>query len=366
MRTLLLFLVFTLCAVIAFAQFENSLDRNDYPELFQEWKAFYGKSYSSPQEEKIRFRNFVDAVHRARALNLDHDTNAHGINPFSDLTREEFAQQYLLPSNPLDFVDQEEFNATRMAPEDAGPLTNPRGILIRDAAGKEGQWGSGWNPNTVYDWTYSGYIVSPVKDQGQCGSCWAFSATEQIESNWAFHHGLSSPILSPQQIVSCDPVWKPYGCNGGSPMTAYNYVKNIGGLETASAYPYTASNGVCTDNGVKVVKISGYQTVGQYDEAAMYAFLSTGGPLSICLNADNLETYAGGGAILPGSTCNPNAVDHCVQLTGFMTDAYGNIKAWNIRNSWGTWWGNSGYAFLQYGVNACALSGSPTIAVPSN
>jgi len=359
MRTLLLFLVLTLCAVVAWAQFENSLDRNDYGQLFQEWKAFYGKTYESPREEASRFRTFVNKIQRVRALNLDHNTNAHGLNPFSDLTSEEFSDRYLMKNHVAPKVND---SSMVLSVEDAVRLTNPRGLAPRMADGRIAEFRpTGWSPNSLYSW---GFVVSAVKDQGQCGSCWAFSATEQIETNWALAHDNNlPPNLAVQQIVSCDPDFAPYGCNGGDPTMAYDYVQSAGGLETDSSYPYTASNGVCTDTGVKVVKISGWNLVGQGDEGAMFNFLSTGGPLSICLNADNLETYVGGGAILPASTCNPDAVDHCVQLTGWLTDGGGNVAAWLVRNSWGTWWGNQGYAYLEYGQNACNLNCEPSVVI---
>jgi len=243
--------------------------------------------------------------------------------------------------------------------EAAIKLTNPRAIKIATAGGKVSFSAEvGLSPNTLYDWGASG-LTTAVKNQGQCGSCWAFSATEQTESNWAMKHGLPQP-LSVQQIVDCDT--SDGGCSGGRTETAYEYIMSAGGLEYDSEYPYTGVGGTCQEvSGTKPANITGYNVISQNDEGGMFTFLSTGGPLSICLNADNLESYQGGNQILPGSTCNPNDVDHCVQLTGFLTDGNANVAAWNVRNSWGTDWGNAGYAFLQYGVNACNLDCDPTI-----
>jgi C1A family cysteine protease len=359
MRAILLFLVFSLCAFAlcsAASTPDFSLERTDYDQLFQDWKAFYAKSYSCPEEEQLRFYNFVDSIHRARALNEKHNTpGLHGITKFSDMTKVEFKAKYLMPNNLLDQINA---NASSLSAEDAIKMTNPRGFAVKSFQGK---WAKGLpqgSPNTLYDWGANGY-TSPVKNQGGCGSCWAFSATEQIESNWAMKSGLPPP-LAPQQIVDCDS--QSSGCGGGWPQTAYAYVQGAGGLETEAEYPYTGVDGTCNDGGSKAVQITGYQMVSQNDEGGMYTFVSSGGPLSICLNADNMETYTGNNQILPGSTCNPANVDHCVQITGWLTDANGNPTAWNVRNSWGPDWGNGGYALLQYGVNACNINCNPTVA----
>jgi len=359
MRTLLL--VFALALAFACAASANSfsLERTDLQQVFKEWKAFHHKSYDCPQEEKLRFYNFVDSIHRAKKLNEQHNTpGLYGITKFSDLSKAEFKAKYLLSNNVLDELKNSP--PSNMSLIEAIKQTNPHGFVIRTADGKESKFSpmTRLDPNTLYDWSGNGY-VSPVKNQGGCGSCWAFSATEQIESNWAIAHGLPPP-LSVQQIVDCDTTSS--GCAGGWTNSAYQYVQGAGGLETEADYPYTGQDGTCNDGGAKVVAITGFQTISQGDEGGMYTFLSGGGPLSICLNADNLESYTGNNQILPGSTCNPANVDHCVQLTGWLTDANSNVAAWHLRNSWGADWGNAGYAFLQYGVNACNLNCNPTIA----
>jgi len=329
-----------------------SLERTDYHQMFNEWKEYYGKSYATPEEESLRFYNFVGKIHRCQHLNQVHNTpGLYGITPFSDMSSAEFKDKYLMKNSiprPVPVNSSVSIDALIA-------LTNPNALKIKSVDGKEPT--TGFAPNTLYDWGGNGYTTA-VKNQGGCGSCWAFSATEQVESNWAIKNGLPAP-LAPQQIVDCDT--GDGGCNGGWPQNAYKYIQSAGGLETEANYPYTGVDGTCNANGQKVVQITGSQYVGQGDETAMYNFLSGGGPLSICLNADNMESYTGNNQILPASTCNPNSVDHCVQLTGWLTDSNGAPLAWNVRNSWGAGWGNSGYALLQYGANACNLDCNPTI-----
>src|SRR5690606_10441661 len=122
------------------------------------------------------------------------------------------------------------------------------------------------------------------KNQGQCGSCWAFSATEQIESDAIRTLG-TTYILSPQQIVSCDKT--SLGCNGGWTEHAYNYVKRAGGLTTESNYPYTSPpTGNCNSNPSSFkVTVDSYTTIN--GESAMSNYVLSTGPLSVCLDADN-------------------------------------------------------------------------------
>merc|ERR1719386_495114 len=110
------------------------------------------------------------------------------------------------------------------------------------------------------DWSAKG-ATSPVKDQGQCGSCWAFSATETIESAVYMATKQLPPQLAPQQIVSCDS--QDAGCNGGNPVTAYQYVEQAGGLDVESDYPYTSGKteetGTCKWSGKKKVKVTDWK-----------------------------------------------------------------------------------------------------------
>jgi C1A family cysteine protease len=200
------------------------------------------------------------------------------------------------------------------------------------------------------DWT--GVYTTSVKDQGYCGSCWAFSATSQIESDAMRQLG-SYWTLSPEQITQCDST--SYGCSGGWTEHAYDYVKKTGGLETDSDYPYTSYQGVtgtCKESSSKyVVTVSSYVTIS--GETNMANYMLATGPLSVCLDASSWNSYSGG--IM--SVCG-KSVDHCVQAVGVDTSSY-----WLVRNSWGTGWGESGFIRLKYGSNTCAITSDPTYVV---
>jgi len=211
-------------------------------------------------------------------------------------------------------------------------------------------------------------MCTAIKDQGQCGSCWAFSATEEIESMW-YMAGNAIPTLAPQQIVDCDTVDQ--GCNGGNTETAYAYVTQAGGLDTEASYPYTSGDSGSAGN-CQVVTSSFAAKVNNYtyaippcddscdhqDENALRQQLTTVGPLSICVDAAPWQDYSGG--IMTGDECphDVGSLDHCVQLVGY---DWPN-KYWTVRNSWATSWGENGYIRLSTGENTCGVGDDVTIA----
>jgi len=208
------------------------------------------------------------------------------------------------------------------------------------------------NPTTPIDWAAKG-MTTAIKDQGQCGSCWAFSTTETVESA-ILMAGKSVSKLSPQEVVDCDS--SDQGCGGGDPQEALGWVKDQGGLDTDQCYPYTAQDGTCASskcqaagNVVEVIPISG-------SEQDMYDALGKYGPLSICADASSWSNYNGG--VLTASQCGSD-VDHAIQLTGYSPSQGGY---WIVRNSWGADWGEKGFIYLQYGANTCDCTSETTAA----
>mmetsp|Transcript_45204 Transcript_45204/g.141668 ORF Transcript_45204/g.141668 Transcript_45204/m.141668 type:complete len:208 (+) Transcript_45204:639-1262(+) len=195
-------------------------------------------------------------------------------------------------------------------------------------------------------------MTTPVKDQGACGSCWAFSAVEQIESDAMRTLGLSV-LLSPQQVVSCD--YTSFGCSGGWTEHAYDYVTDVGGIESEASLPYTSYNGMtgtCASTPSEyLVSVSGYETVS--GENAMAKYVGGTGPLSVCVDASRWSTYTDGVM----KECGTN-INHCVQAVGVDTGA----GYWLVRNSWGTDWGEGGFIRLEFGQDTCGLTSDPTYA----
>jgi len=209
---------------------------------------------------------------------------------------------------------------------------------------------------------YTGTATSAVKDQGQCGSCWAFSATQGIESA-VYQATGTMKKLSTQQIISCDKT--DGGCNGGDLPTAFDYVESDGGIDEDANYPDTSHKsgrtGSCKSHG-HVAKVTDYKyavapcqggSCSSQDEDGLKAALKKHGPLSICVNAESWNSYNGG---VSTARCSGayNKLDHCVQLVGYDTTA--STPYWIVKNSWGTSWGEKGHIWLEMGKNACGIA----------
>jgi len=229
-----------------------------------------------------------------------------------------------------------------------------------------------------FDWRDKG-AVTDVKDQGQCGSCWAFSTTETIESAYQLA-GNKLTELSIAQIVQCDTGGDDAGCNGGDTITAFDYLKSSGGLAAEADYPYSGAitkgvTGSCDKSAErKVVDGTGlaswsYATPActsrkceDQDEQKLADTLSTVAPVSICVNAEPWQDYSSG--VLKGDSCKGGyyALDHCVQLIGY-DSIDGSNGYWIVRNSWATDWGVDGMIHLEFGSNACGVADEATTVV---
>jgi len=293
-------------------------------EAFDKFRVEFARTYKEGTPEYFkRLEVFAERLEEISAQNDEHILVAgypvFGINKFTDVSKEEFASMYLN-------------KAIKNSTAEADKL--PRSEVKLDGP-----------PANDVDWRSKG-VLTPVKDQMQCGSCWAFSATEAIES-FAQLAGKPLPVLAPQQIVSCDKVDQ--GCNGGWPYQAMTYIKGAGGMETDSAYPYTSgggNTGVCKVDKTKFVAglaVAGYVQVAK-GEANLETVLNKG-PVSICVDASSWSSYRSG--VL--ATCG-TSVDHVVQAVGY-TAAY-----WIVRNSWGTSWGESGFIRIARGKDLCLVS----------
>lgn len=196
-----------------------------------------------------------------------------------------------------------------------------------------------------------------------CGSCWAFSTTGNIEGQFALKYG-SLLSFSEQELVDCDTIDQ--GCNGGLPSNAYNALKNIGGLELESKYPYEGTGEKCKFLKTDVkVRIKGGLNITS-DEEKMTKWLVANGPISIGINAFAMQFYMGGVAHPWKIFCNPDSLDHGVLIVGYgihKRTILSDQPYWIIKNSWGKSWGENGYYLIYRGEGVCGLNRMCTSAI---
>jgi cathepsin F len=307
----------------------------DVERHFKSFIEKFGKVYATAEEYAHRLAVFERNLVRAVSHQALDPSAVHGITKFSDLTEEEFTQQYLglKPPSFLKTTNQAPVLPTNDLPDD-------------------------------FDWREHG-AVTEVKDQGSCGSCWSFSTSGAIEGAHFLETG-ELVSLSEQQMVDCDHVCDPTdtascdaGCDGGLMTNAYEYVKKAGGLESEKDYPYTGASGKCKFDSKKVVAtVSNFSTVS-LDEDQIAANLVKHGPLAVGINAVFMQTYIGG--VSCPLLCSKRRLDHGVLLVGYGSKGYAPVRFtekpyWIIKNSWGPSWGEQGYYKICRGYGECGVN----------
>jgi len=365
-------LILAIVLVSVAAQFVNRVD-----ELFTSFKKTFGRQYASSEEELNRKQIFAASMARVDQKNKLNGSPAFGVTKFSDWTLEEF--KVLLGRKATETQLRKEGEVRRphlAATYGRKPVDNIDTVIS----------------SGVVDWVSLGK-TTPVKNQGQCGSCWAFSAAEVIESEWAMN-GNTIWEFSPQQIASCTSSCA--GCGGGDTPQAYEYIMSTVGLGSAWYAPYVQSmyksclgprctNACSNYNMTDLVTygsltgpyavLSGYQygtapctglcKGDKQNVTELAANVAVYGPPSVCVDASSWNDYTGG--VLTQAACGGYAakdLDHCVQLVGF--NAQAAAPYWLVRNSWATNWGIDGYIQLEYPANTCGVANEATFVSISN
>mmetsp|Transcript_82759 Transcript_82759/g.268018 ORF Transcript_82759/g.268018 Transcript_82759/m.268018 type:complete len:343 (+) Transcript_82759:69-1097(+) len=299
-------------------------------EMFKDFMQANNRSYASAKERLARSEVFATNLVHIQHFQIVEESGAtySHLTPFADLSLEEFSARHGFRASDWDTsadVSQE---------------------LLDVSALPDG-----------FDWRKKG-AVNLVKNQAQCGSCWAFATIANIEGA-GFVTTQKLVSLSEQELVDCDKADE--GCSGGLPSNAYkDMIQNNIGLEPEQAYPYSARNGQCqAAKSKEVAFISGWKAIST-DEDQIAAALMQYGPLAIGINAGPMQFYFGGVANPWKILCNPKSLDHGVAIVGFGTE--GSKKYWIIRNSWGASWGEKGYYRIIRGTGACGLNTMVTTA----
>jgi len=210
---------------------------------------------------------------------------------------------------------------------------------------------------TSFDWREKG-VVNAIKDQANCGSCWAFSTAQAIESAWAIKHS-TLYSLSESNIVDC--CTSCYGCNGGWPYEAVNYIvkKQNGGLNSENDYPYHDYDESCKfDSSKTYTQTTGYTDIA--DEEDLATKISSVGVASVCIDASQSSFHLYTSGIYDEPKCSSYNLDHAVGCVGYGVE--GSTKFWIIRNSWGTDWGEAGYIRMLWKNNQCGVGSSAILA----
>ncbi|KAL6572109.1 Cysteine protease xcp2 [Orobanche minor] len=276
--------------------------------LFESWTQKHGKKYESVKEKLHRFEIFKDNLKHIDERIKVVSNYWLGLNEFADMSHDEFKKMYLgfKPDHFIERNDQSHKEFKYMNVEDL--------------------------PESV-DWRTRG-AVSPVKNQGPCGDCWAFSAVAAVEGiNQIVKKKLIA--LSEQELVDCDTSFNK-GCDGGLMNYAFTYIVVNGGLRKEEEYPYKAKNGTCKGNedNSELVTISGFDSIPAYDEQSLLKAVAHQ-PISVAIEASGKDFQFYEGGVFDGE-CGTD-LDHGVTAVGYELDYI------TVKNSWGVNWGEEGY-----------------------
>merc|ERR1712042_30568 len=314
----MMFLLFALVALAA-----------AHDQAWEDYKLEIDKHYS-PKEEAVRYANWKKDSEEVLLHNaaFGHEFT-QAVNELSDLSEEEYERLYLssliIPQGPS--------NATMHVPDNE-PI-----------------------PNAV-DWRQQG-LVTPIKNQGQCGSCYSFSATGALEGAWKKAKG-TLPSLSEQQYVDCSGRYGNYGCRGGWYQSCWKYARDAGGNEPESAYRYTARQGYCRFNrGQVVATVRSFHDTQPGSESDLTNALSRVGPVSVAIDASasSFRRYRSG--VHYSGSCSSSRLNHAVLAVGYGSE--GGRDYFLVKNSWGTRWGAGGYIKMARNRgNNCGIASKPS------
>jgi len=309
-------------------------------EEWELWMLRHGRNYTDKLEEKFRLKiymeNKIKIARHNQMAHKGHKSYFLKMNHFGDMLHHEFVNLM----NGFDY-------AAKMA---IRPETDNDRVLWMAPANVEEY------PETM-DWREKG-AVTPVKDQGQCGSCWAFSSTGSLEGQ---HFRKTGQLLSlsEQNLVDCSGDFGNNGCNGGLMDNAFRYIKANGGIDTERSYPYEGMDDNCHFDPKNVGETDrGFVDIPQGSEEDLKKALATVGPVSIAIDAshESFQFYSHG--VYDEPECDPMGLDHGVLAVGYGTMDNGD-DYWLVKNSWSEKWGLDGYIRMSRNKdNQCGVATS--------
>ncbi|XP_062394838.1 cathepsin K-like [Sardina pilchardus] len=287
---------------------------------WEDWKSTHQREYFILGEEAIRRTIWEKNMQLIEAHNQEYELGIHsyelGMNHLGDMTREEVVEK-MMGFRP----DMHAASNNTFVPE-SGPV--PSRIDHRTTG-----------------------RVTPVRQQGSCGSCWAFSAVGALEGQLKMK-GKSLMYLSPQNLVDC--VGQDTGCNGGWMIYAFNYVR-WNGIASERAYPYTGQDERCAySNSMMAFGCRGFKEIPRGSETDLTAAVAQVGPIAVAVDASRKTFHFYKRGVYSDSACDPNRITHAILAVGY-TPGY-----WIVKNSWGKKWGRQGYMHIQRGNNMCGMA----------
>ncbi|XP_026228393.1 cathepsin K [Anabas testudineus] len=306
------------CVLLLAASALAHLDEVTLDAQWEQWKGTHSKEYNGLNEEGIRRAIWEKNMLMIEAHNQEAALGMHsyelGMNHLGDMTSEEVVEKMTGLLVPL----------------------NHESSFTMDLDDKVSKL-----PKSV-DYRKKGMVTS-VKNQGSCGSCWAFSSAGALEGQLAKKTG-QLVDLSPQNLVDC--VTGNEGCGGGYMTTAFEYVHQNGGIDSEEAYPYVGEDQPCRYNSSGMAaQCKGYKEIPVGNEHALAVALYKAGPVSVAIDAmqSSFQFYQRG--IYYDPNCNKEDINHAVLAVGYGVTAKGK-KYWIVKNSWGETWGNKGYILM--------------------
>jgi len=308
----------------------------------KDWGAFkakYSKKYLTIPEDIYRQEVFEENVDYINQHNQEAEQGLHtftlGLNEYADLSTKEW-KMFLLGADVY------------KTPESS----DVQDVLIDDET-----------PESV-DWRTEGYVTD-VKNQGHCGSCWAFSATGSMEGAW-FKKQNKLVSLSEQNLVDCDK--QSLGCKGGSMEQAFEFVIKNGGIDTEESYPYKGVDGHCSFNTTNVgASITSFKRIKSGDEKQLLKEVAKIGPISVGIDASRPSFHLYKEGIYYEKTCSSTKLDHGVLVVGYGEDKNENKENgeyWIVKNSWGPTWGMKGYINMSRNKdNNCGIATDPSYPI---
>ncbi|XP_007021896.2 PREDICTED: zingipain-1 [Theobroma cacao] len=299
------------------------------------WMAKYGRTYQTKTEKDRRFKIFKENLEYIQNFNnAGNRSYKLGINEFADMSHDEFVAARTGYKNPGNLATSSPFSYAEFT-----------------------------DVPTSLDWRENG-AVTAVKDQGDCGCCWAFAAVAAVEGINQIKTG-KLISLSEQQVLDCSTNGNNHGCGGGSKTDAFQYIMQNGGLTTEDNYPYQATQGACDKEKETshVADISDYARVPANSEEELLKAVSNQ-PVTISIEASGMDFKFYESGIFSGD-CGTN-LNHAVTVVGFGTSVDG-IDYWLVKNSWNQSWGENGYIKMQRNVDAseglCGLAIRPAYPI---